>query len=101
MTYLKEEDLDKFLQFIAIDVGNEILGSDFEVIEAEATDWETQACEIEDGSEELLSMVNASFTFESNYHDEDSWSSLRKGCSRYFYEDDFIRFYTEDQNDNN
>ena len=46
MTYLKEEDVDEFKDFIASYVGIELLGEDdFTLEKAEIGEWETQACD--------------------------------------------------------
>lgn len=103
MTYLKEEDVDKFKDFIASYVGIELFGEDeFTLDKAEVSDWETQACEEEDGRDDLYSWINIDFEFSSSSHNEDSWWRITKGCPRAFYAEDFEKFYERTkQNDSN
>ena len=94
MTYLKEEDVDSFKDFIASYVGIELLGEDdFTLDKAEIDEYETQACVEEDGREDLYTSIAIDFAFISSGYDEDSWWSMTRGCTRTFYEEDFEKFY--------
>ena len=93
MTYLKEEDVDSFKDFIASYVGIELFGEDFTLDKAEVGEWETQARIEEDGREDLYTSVNIDFAFISSGYDENSWWSMTRGCTRTFDEEDFEKFY--------
>lgn len=93
MTYLKEEDVDEFKDFVAENVGIELFGEDFTLDKAEVDEYETQACVEDDGREDLYTSIAIDFAFISNGYDEDSWWSMTRGCTRTFYEEDFDKFY--------
>ena len=91
---LKKEDVDQFKDFIANYVGIELFGdADYTIDKAEADDWETEADDRDDGSEELYTSITIDFAMTSNGHDEDSWWRMTRGCSRTFYGEDFDKFY--------
>lgn len=97
---LKEEDVDQFKDFIASYVGIELFGdADYMIDKAEADDWETEADDKDDGSEELYTSITIDFAMTSNGHDEDSWWRMTRGCIRTFYEEDFDKFYGALKND--
>lgn len=97
---LKEADVDQFKDFIASYVGIELFGDvDYTIDKAEADDWETEADDRDDGSEELYTSITIDFAMTSNGHDEDSWWRMTRGCTRNFYEEDFDKFYGGLKND--
>ena len=97
---LKEADVDQFKDFIASYVGIELFGdADYTIDKAEADDWETEADDRDDGSEELYTSITIDFAMTSNGHDEDSWWRMTRGCIRNFYEEDFDKFYGGLKND--
>lgn len=97
---LKEEDVDQFKNFIANYVGIELFGeADYTIDRAEADDWETEADDKDDGSEELYTSITIDFAMTSNGHDEDSWWRMTRGCTRNFYEENFDKFYGGLKND--
>ena len=97
---LKKEDVDQFKDFIANYVGIELFGdADYTIDKAEADDWETEADDRDDGSEELYTSITIDFVMTSNGYDEDSWWRMTRGCIRTFYEEDFDKFYGGLKND--
>jgi hypothetical protein len=94
MSNLKEEDVDKFKDFIASYVGIELFAdADYTLDKAEVDDWETEADDEEGGSEELYTSITIDFAMTNVDHDEDSWWRMTRGCSRTFYGEDFDKFY--------
>lgn len=94
MTYLKEEDVDEFKDYIASYVGIELFGDcDYALDKAEVDGYETQEDEEEDGREDLYTSITIDFAMTSNGYDENSWWAMTRGCSRTFYEEDFDKFY--------
>jgi len=94
MTYLKEEDVDEFKDFVAENVGMDLFGyDDFTLDKAEVGEYETEACVEEDGREDLYTSVAIDFAFITSGYDEDSWWSITKGCTKTFDEEDFEKFY--------
>ena len=97
---LKEADVDQFKDFIASYVGIELFGdADYTIDKAEADEYETEADDKDDGSEELYTSIIIDFAMTSNGHDEDSWWRMTRGCTRTFYEEDFDKFYGGLKND--
>ena len=94
MQFLKEEDIDKFAKYVAKNVGQGFFGHhDFEVDRADVEEYETEADEVDDGDESLLTSITIEFAVTRNDYDEDGWLRVSRGCTRTFYEEDFERFY--------
>ena len=100
--YLKEQDMDKFAEFMAHDVGRFFFGhNDFTTDRAEIDEYETQADDetdnTENGDESLITAVTIDFALTTNDHDEDGWIKVSRGCTKTFYQEDFERFYKENK----
>jgi hypothetical protein len=94
MRFLKEQDIDKFAEFVAKDVGREFFAHhDFEVDRADVGEYETEADDKEDGDESLLTSISIDFAITNNDYDEDGWIKVSRGCLKTFYQEDFERFY--------
>ena len=100
MQFLKEEDIDKFAKYVAKNVGQGFFGHhDFEVDRADVEEYETEADEVDDGDESLLTSITIEFAVTRNDYDEDGWLRVSRGCTRTFYEEDFESFYEEDNDE--
>ena len=98
MTYLKEEDVDGFIDYMAQRVGQSFFAhDDFTVDKTEIEEYETQAEAEENGREDLYTMLSVNFAMTSTNYDEDGWISVSRGCIRNFYEEDFEEFYGENE----
>jgi hypothetical protein len=96
MRFLKEQDIDKFAEFVAKDVGREFFAHhDFEVDRADVEEYETEADDKENGNESLLTSISIDFAITNNDYDEDGWIKVSRGCLKTFYQEDFERFYKE------
>jgi len=94
MQFLKEEDIDKFAKYVAKNVGQGFFGHhDFEVDRADVEEYETEADEVDDGDESLLTSITIEFAVTRNDYDEDGWIKVSRGCLKTFYQEDFERFY--------
>ena len=98
MQFLKEQDIDKFAEFVAKDVGQGFFGyNNFEVDKADVDEYETEADDKEDGDESLLTSISIEFAMTNNDYDEDGWIKVSRGCTKTFYQEDFERFYKENK----
>jgi len=94
MRFLKEQDIDKFAEFVAKDVGREFFAHhDFEVDRADVEEYETEADDKEDGDESLLTSISIDFAITNNDYDEEGSIKVSRGCLKTFYQEDFERFY--------
>ncbi len=98
MTYLKEEDINKFAEFISKDVGQSFFAHyDFSVDKADVEECETEADIKENGKEDLIASITIDFAMTNNDYDEDGWIRVSRGCTRTYFEEDFDRFYKEER----
>ena len=94
MTYLREEDVDKFTDYMAKKVGQFFFAHhDFRVDDTDIEEYETQACVEENGKEDLYTAITINFAMTNCDYDEDGWIHVSRGCTRTFYEEDFEKFY--------
>ena len=94
MRFLKEQDIDKFAEFVAKDVGREFFAHhDFEVDRADVGEYGTEADDKEDGDESLLTSISIDFAINNNDYVEVGWIKVSRGCLKTFYQEDFERFY--------
>ncbi len=94
--YLKEDDIDRFADYISRDVGISFFAHhDFIVDKAEVEEYETEADIEENGKEDLISSITINFAMTNNDYDEDGWIRVSRGCTRTYFDEDFERFYKE------
>ncbi len=91
--YLKEKDIDNFVEFVSEDVGNFFFGyGNFETTNAEVEEDER-----DEDDESLINSISINFAFQQNNYDEDGWISVSRGCIRTYFDEDFERFYKEER----
>jgi hypothetical protein len=91
--YLKEKDIDNFVEFVSEDVGNFFFGyGNFETTNAEVEEDER-----DENDESLINSISINFAFQQNNYDEDGWISVSRGCIRTYFDEDFERFYKEER----